>query len=237
MTKIYLSASSINDYLECSMRYYYRRFRSSEAVTPYYMTIGTIVHQALEKFWSDEKKALEFARFSSFDHPLTDKHKSKIFKHIKNYFKYFHPLVNKEDKVERFFTLQIDTDIFLRGKFDRLVGDKIFDWKTSEKPPYTVDNDVQFIIYNYAYRKLYNERPSGVYYAALKTGELISFNQRIENERILFKEIIPKMVADIKAENYIHEGKLKFFSTCQNCQYKETCWDELARGNLDFRTP
>ncbi len=57
----YISASAIKDYLTCSMRYCNRRYHKSEGIATPAMLMGSVVHDALEKEWRSEGRALAHA--------------------------------------------------------------------------------------------------------------------------------------------------------------------------------
>jgi len=227
---INLSASSIKDYISCNKKYYYRRFFSSKAEPNIYMEIGTIVHNAIEKYWNDETLAMAYANEESKNIGIDSR---KITNSLNSYFRYFRDFVSPSDELEKFFKLPYtDThydNVYILGKFD-LVSRKnsVFDWKTSQKPPKVIYDDVQFILYDWAFKKVYGYAPANVYYASLTTGKLIKYRENKAYTDVLFNEVIPSMLDAINNDDYPRTGMLNYFKQCHNCSFRSLCWDELA---------
>ena len=112
-------------------------------------------------------------------------------------------------------------NVFLVGKIDRISGGNIFDWKTARRPPSRLDTDVQFILYHFAYKTLFGKEPTGIYYGALSTGELVKYNHNEKYEELLLKSLLPKMIFDISQQNFQRDGLFK--KSCYRCNYKKDC--------------
>lgn len=221
---LYLSASSIQDYLDCSQRFFYRTTQKEQAISSDDMLVGTIVHDMIEHFWNDEptarRNALEQAEFFN----LGATKKGKIETSLDFFFTNFNGMLSPEDEIEYKFKLTLDKDIFLVGKIDRISHGNVFDWKTTTNPPKSIDTDIQFIIYTEAYRRLFGKEPIATYYASLMTGKLIKLNPSQTLTNTLFNDIIPIMSRAIKAKEFYRKGI--FTNNCFNCSYKETCFEE-----------
>jgi hypothetical protein len=144
---------------------------------------------------------------------------------MENYFYNFFPLMSANFKAEQRFKIPLERDVFVVGKLDRIADGKVFDWKTARKPLTNIDNNIQFILYNWAFKKLYGAEPSGVYYAALTNGSLVKYNGNPIVEDFLFGEVVPQLVEAIRSKNYIHNGI--FRKSCFRCSYSDTCLKEV----------
>lgn len=222
---IYISASGLKDYLNCSKQLGYRLFESEKAESTIYQTIGLIAHKAIEKHWDNQIEAVKFIESASFKVGLDFVNTEKIKFYIDKFFKDFRPLLYNNDGIEKRFKLKIADDVFLVGVFDRITQGLIFDWKTTNRPPQNIDSDVQFVLYHYAYENLYNKKPLGLYFASLYSGKLISYHHNQNYQELIFNEILPQMVYDIRKKNFIKEGIFK--KTCYMCNYKKDCLKEI----------
>jgi RecB family exonuclease len=235
---IYLSASSIKDFISCERKYWYRRFASDKRATSVAADTGTVVHKIIEKDWNNKKRGL--AKLEKFP---DDYDYIKALHSLENFYKKFQHLLNKNDLIEKKFNVKYARGVKLVGMMDRVTSNGIiYDWKTNKRLPLDLSNDPQFIIYHYAYSKLHKRPPSGVYFASLSHGRLIKFKYNKVKEDILLNEIIPDMLENIKKENFNPTGLYRF-STCRNCFFKEHChqWlglednNELDRTQFNFR--
>lgn len=228
---VYISASSIKDMLSCSMKGHHRRFNKDKAVLSIPIIKGTIVHDSLEKHSKSLENAIEFAKNQAEWYNIVEKDWKHIKSSIKGYFSYFSGIVGEDVEIEKRFKFQYSDDVFIVGKWDLIsVGNIVYDWKTTKRPPISIDNDPQFIIYHQAYKETYGVYPSAVFYAALVTGKLIKFNPHKAYINLLFDEIIPKIVDDVKNNNFVHDGIMKWEYPCKNCMYQKFCFSELEQG-------
>lgn len=230
---INISASLLNDYISCSRKAYYRVFKRDVAVPNKYMIMGTIVHDAIEKYWDNKDRAFRYVTAQTDERNLSNE-TDNLLTYVDTYFNEFSKFIRKGDLIEKFFKLKMDNGVYLVGKFDRVSNGVIYDWKTSSKPPRNLENDVQFIIYYHAYRKMYKKPPTAAFYASLAQGRLIpySYNEFYYNE--LFNGVIPDLINDIKSKNFNREGIFKK-GTCYFCSYKEDCLKGLNDG-MDGRS-
>jgi PD-(D/E)XK nuclease superfamily protein len=223
---VFVSASVIKDYLKCSQMAYYRIFEPELKISNREMVIGDIVHKAIEKAWQDKDVALNLA-FSLCKKQDVDAVGVQSVEHfINTFFERFSFLLSKEDKVEKFFKIKYYDDVYLVGKFDRINKGTVLDWKTTANPPKKVDNDPQFIIYDLAYTLLYGNRPEGLYYASLKEGNLIRYNESKEHSTTLIEKVIPRFVEDVRRKNFAKTGL--FSGACYRCPFKVPCLGEKS---------
>jgi len=214
---IYISASAIKDFLSCSMKLYYRTHLPELSVSTNAMQTGIVVHYALENFWNEKDSAFHYIESNLYGGQL-----EKATMSLHTFFDSFSWILTDEDEIEKKFKIPLGNNVYLIGKIDRISGANIYDWKTTAKPPKSINNDIQFMIYYIAYIGLYGIQPSSVCYASLSNGNLIKLKVNDEAVSILQKEIIPKTVSALIDNNYAREGVFRG-NTCYNCTYKEAC--------------
>jgi hypothetical protein len=217
---IFISASLLEDYISCNRKVYYRVNKPEAGIQNEEMIIGEIVHKAIELYYDDISAGLDY-----FSSEMNVRLPSQSIEYgllcLGNYYKSFQPLLYKDDLVEVKFKIKIDGDVFVVGKMDRVSNGNVFDWKTARSPSTNISNSIQFILYNWAFKKLYNHEASGVYYAALGTGKLLKLLPNPNVEALLINELIPSAVRDIKSKLYLRNGM--FRKACYRCPYSETC--------------
>lgn len=231
---INISKSLIEEYLSCNRKVYYRLNRPLKMLPTKEMIMGDIVHRAIEKFWDDREKASEFVKENFLKYRNMNMDLDFYLKCVDTFFYKFYPLMSKTDKIETKFKIPIYKDVFIVGRLDRISNKKIFDWKTTRNPPSSVNNDVQFILYDWSYRQMYGHDPHGVYYASLSTGNLIKYKKDSFLEKMLIDKLIPELVSLIRKNNFVPNGI--FNRSCYRCQYRETCHKELGKDVLDSST-
>ncbi len=220
---IFVSASSLQDYIACEQKIYYRLFEKGEAVPSREMLMGTITHKVLEKMWDSKEKAIDLGRNLCQEYGLDKIAESSVEHFINVYFENFSYLCRSADKIEKRFKVKlVGSDVYLVGVFDRIVrGGMVIDWKTSANPPKRIDNNVQFIIYDMAYNLLYKRPPEGLYLAALKDGSLVRYSESKEHADTLITKIIPEFVEAVRTKSFIKTGL--FNGSCYRCPYKLPC--------------
>jgi hypothetical protein len=229
---IFVSASALKDYLKCPKMAYYRIFEPEYKTSNREMIIGEIVHRVVEKAWKDLDVALNLGRALAENNDIDAVGKQSIEHFIHTFFENFIPLLTIEDKVEKFFKVKLEEDVYLVGKLDRVSRGIVFDWKTNSTVPKVIDNDPQFIIYNHAYNLIYNKQPEGIYFGSLKTGGLIRYNESKEHSDALINHIIPNYIDDVRKKNFIKQGL--FNGACYRCPFKIPCLGEKNVVYSDF---
>lgn len=226
-----LSASMIKDFLSCDRKAYYRLNQPEEQEQTYQMAVGSIVHNVLEEAWNDYDKAIELAESKIKQYNLK-RGSSIVFKSIVSFFDHFTYLVNEDDTIEEYFKIPYADDITLVGKFDRITKDGIMiDWKTGSIAPTDIGNDVQFILYEYAYTKLRGEPPKRIFYVSLPTRKVVPY----ERNEILIKEFfnvtLPYVAEGLKysmKNNYFVRTGMFGYKICDNCAFSDVCYKELG---------
>lgn len=217
---IYLSASSIADYIKCPKRVFFRIHKPFPPILSREMVLGISMHHILERGWKTREKAYEILGEEKEKLKLTKKEHTDFSFMIDLFFLNFRGLLGDSDLIEYMFKLQLYDDVFLVGKMDRVSQGNVFDWKTGATAK-NLQGDVQCIIYDYAFNKLFGRPPSSVCIGALKQGQLVPYSKNDLYTNELFDAIIPKMIKTIKSENY---EKLGLFSHgCFRCQFREGC--------------
>jgi len=225
---IYVSASSLKDFIKCSKKVYYRIFEPSLAVQSEASTLGIIAHKILEQSWDDKERAVSLASKMCLQENLGDHAINSIETYVHTYFEKFSKLLKPSDLIEHRFKVKLDTDVFLVGVFDRVSAGNVYDWKTTTKTPTRIDNDIQFNIYNMAYKMLFNSPPTGLYLASLREGRLVRYVESKQHIDTLRNGIIPEFVETIRKKEFIKSGL--FSNQCYYCPYKTDC---LSKGEED----
>jgi hypothetical protein len=190
------------------------------------MIIGSAVHYVIEKYWNNDKLATDNLLSYLELNNITNREDINYAIHCTlTFFNNFKQYLNNDDFVEIRFRLPIGgTDAQLVGKIDRISNGNIFDWKTTRNPPKRLLNDLQFIVYNWAYKQKYNKNPVNSYYGSLSNGDLIMHNITGDSESYVFDELIPEVIHSIKQGSYSHTGV--FAKSCFRCPYRSSCLKE-----------
>lgn len=218
---LHLSATSIKDFLVCNQRYYYRINYPEESSTNEDMEVGTGIHKLVEVHALDENfmKLAEEAskRFTA------KKYADKYFQCAYNFYHdpFIHQIISKDDLVEKSFKIKIAEDVYIVGKMDRVTEDGVvIDWKTSKNTPKSIDDDIQFLVYYWAYHKLFSKRPAIVMHYNLYNGEYVTL-KITDKYNTLFDEVIPGIIRQIKSGNYYKSGI--YTGGCYMCNFKQFC--------------
>lgn len=220
---IQLSASSIKDFISCEMKYYYRINAPEQAAETVELVRGKLIHEILEKGWRDRNSANKIASGLRISNTNMD----KIILWMDKFFENFRPLCKDTDNVEQFFKLPYE-GIKIVGKIDRILdADVVIDWKSSASKPRNLENDIQFILYDWAYTRMFGKRPSVMFIGHLPTGSLIKYEENPIFRKLLFDEIIPTMIGKIQSKSYAHTGIFQWVKQCDRCVFQEYCYKEL----------
>lgn len=240
---IRLSATSIKDYVECPQRFWYRTHRKETAEPSKYAVFGQIVHEAIEKFdepgpavkWSEAE--WDERSMGTFGPKFGKKPPRDFARYLGNYFYTVEPKLKAEkiDKAEFFFRVAWknwdgNKPVEIVGKMDRVIDDKIYDWKTgTRKPSDLTIQDIQFYVYHWAYNEIFGEAPE-VYYGFLYKPEIF----RVDIKPKLLNDDLPKIVNRLLDD--IDRPPYRVFGyQCNSCFYKRICWrDADDRPNLEF---
>lgn len=218
---IHVSASALKDFVACEQKVYYRIFEAGVSIPSKEMLMGTITHKVLEKEWNDLDKAIKLIDTLCNKYKMDIMATTSIEHFVYTYFERFKLMVTGNDKIEQRFKVKLYDDVYLVGVFDRISRGLVIDWKTNANPPKKIDGDIQFILYDLAYRLMYNKPSEGVYLAALKDGSLVRYNESINHSEVLINQLIPDFVKTIRSKNFTKTGL--FNGSCYRCPYKIDC--------------
>lgn len=234
MRRLYLSASSMKDFMDCSYRFYLRREHKDSAEITDDIIFGRIVHEAIEKY-DDEEHAVAWAN-DEWEREKSEGNASfvtivreppKSFRvQLSNYYNKIVPLLGPRATalVEWKFEYIWAPNVWIIGKMDRIDNDIIYDWKTGNRLPdkYTL-RDFQFYLYYLMYGKIFKRAPRAVVYGHLATGQLLPLDI---NEELVYNasRLVDRVVADITER----PAERRFGYHCKSCLYKTKC-EELLR--------
>lgn len=218
---IYISKSSLNDFILCHRKVYYRIFTDLRPTPPKEVIRGSIVHKILEKFSGSLDEAKTNVEKLAKQYSLDKKDFDYIMTCVSNFSEFFLPLLSNNDLIEHNFKVPYADDVYIVGVFDRVSSGNVFDWKTSSRVPRSINTDIQFILYNYAYKNLFNTPANALYYASLATGRLLMYNEEKFIVDELFNKIIPHFLDVVKRKNFARTGI--FSGGCYRCFWKESC--------------
>lgn len=231
---VFLSASSISDFISCSQKVKYR-FSKTLQIPTKGMTIGRIAHKAIEEGWRYKPATYDAIRKMASDNNLTKSDVVNLEFMMDIFFLNFKPSLRDDDLVEYSFKLHLYDDVFIVGKIDRISNGNIFDWKTSSKIPKRTDNDVQCIIYDYAYTRIFGEPPKSVNVCSLSKGNLVPYMKKDIYVKEVFENIIPRMIRTVKNSSFERTGM--FNHSCFMCPYKHVCLGRGVERELDYPEP
>lgn len=221
---IYLSASSIADFISCPQKVLYRITKPFPQVRSSYMIRGEVAHYAIERGWKDRSRALEIVRQESKRHGLAKKDVTDLEFMMDVFFLNFQSRLGENDLIEYNFKVPLYDDVFIVGKMDRISSGDIYDWKTG-KVPSRLSNDVQCIIYDWAFKKIFEREPHGIFVAPLAKGELVTYVKDEFYTKELFNNIIPRMIRTVRNQTYERLGM--FNHSCFMCPYKVGCLERV----------
>lgn len=224
---VYLSASSIADFIDCPQKVLYRITKPFPEVKSVAMIKGTIAHYALEKGWNDRDRALHLVRQECKNEGLSKKDLTDLEFMVDIFFLNFRHLVKDTDLIEHNFKIPLHDDVFIVGKMDRISEGNLYDWKTGSKIPSRLSNNVQCIIYDWAFKKIFDREAKSINIASLAKGELVPYIKDDFYIKEVFNNIIPRMIRTIKNQSYERLGM--FNHSCFMCPYKIGCLER----NLD----
>jgi CRISPR/Cas system-associated exonuclease Cas4 (RecB family) len=227
---IYLSASSIKDFIACPRKVMYRVKKTVEPISSTEMGMGTVVHKALELGWRTRDVAYAIMKDEAKKAGMKKADTYTMEFCLDMFFLNFRDLVREDDLIEWNFKLPLYDDVFIVGKVDRISNGNVFDWKTGQTAT-NLSYDIQCIIYDWAYQKQFNKSASSICIGALKKGELIPYHKNSLYVDEVFNNIIPRMIRTIKNEWW--EERLGLFNhSCFRCPYRIGCL-EKKENELD----
>lgn len=228
---ITLSQSSISDYLACSQRYKYRLTMPEEAHPTQEMSVGNIVHKALEMKWgADRNDRYQFTMSLASEYNIDISGIDRINECLLAYDSWFvggevgdlYRRFSDNDLCEYYFKEKLYDDVYINGKIDRIVtdGDIVIDWKTGSTQRTYLGTDIQSILYYMMYNKIFGKYPQVMVVNLLKQ-KLVAFQPNKKYIDTLMNSIIPMIVYQIKNKVFYKEGYFNY--SCRNCPYIGIC--------------
>jgi hypothetical protein len=217
---IYLSASSIQDFIKCPQKVFYRLKKTVPEQKSREMIMGQIAHLAIEQGWKNRDHAYSIIDYETRKNGLRLADKTHLQYMIDLFFLNFQPRLGENDLIEYNFKIKLYEDVFIVGKIDRISKGNLFDWKTG-KLPTKLHNDVQCIIYDWAFNQIFDKPPTSICLAGLTSGELLPYKKDEFYTREIFENIIPRMIRTVKHDTYERLGL--FNHSCFRCPWKEGC--------------
>jgi RecB family exonuclease len=229
------SASRIGTYQTCPRLYYYQYVDRQEQPKHILTLMGSALHKAIEAFYKQGAQPLPvfskefYGSLRQLDAATGLRGKEspgevfmigksileKIdwsFKPLEIELGFNLPFPNKEHQV---------CDI--RGFIDMIAEDgTLVDHKSGKTKPTKkkLSDNVQFLIYMWAYRQLYGQFPSKMYWHHLRTGELVEVTIDKYEERLV---TLTALIETIKSDTVFEKVEQNGF--CRNvCNFYEKCW-------------
>jgi CRISPR/Cas system-associated exonuclease Cas4 (RecB family) len=228
---IHISATSLNKFVVCPAKLYYSLYGEFEAGIPTReMSIGSLIHEMIEKFWYDKQLAYKKLPKYMAEFNLDVGDTEEVINYLEVFYNKFAPICTPDDQIERRFEVKYNDNALIVGRYDRIIGDVIIDWKTGRTPPKSIDNDIQFLLYYSVYKKFAGRLPAKVIYASLTSGDMIHLNPNQDKIDVLYSDIIPAYLRAISKNEFPRMGL--FRSACYKCEFREACLNELSVGSL-----
>lgn len=178
-----LSASRLKLYMQCPIMYKYKYLQGGEEKPNMYAINGSALHKAIELLHKDKISPLV-----TYAEKMSKYRNSKIIaqdQYVRLYSEgidilnsydptWYTPRIEKKKPVvEKWFNLKYPNDenptCSIRGYMDFVELDSVIDFKSSKLKlsKKKVESDIQFIIYYWAFHRLYGYYPSRIVYHRL----------------------------------------------------------------------
>ena len=234
---IKLSANRLKTFLECKNKYFLHYICGMETPKNIFLIRGTSVHAAFEAYHRGENPFTAYnvtwlAEMAAAPHV---EHVSRIFLEGYDYIETYiqHQDVPRQDvqrqdaQTEVYFCLPFPNEhkplAFLKGYIDLIVHPQtanatgvIVDYKTSKDKPKALDDDLQFIIYAWAYEQLYKQ-PAIIYWYHCRTGEYIQANVHGDDKLKKVHDVVAAVL------EYNKDPQFEVRAPCRWCIARDTC--------------
>jgi len=244
---IYISASSLKDFMVCKHRYAFRRMKDKSWPLTVPLVKGKVVHDAIEKLETDVISEDDIADYltrelmAGLSTPLIEFTKwDSIAKTLDSAKKMVATYIEKRKGVilENELSFKIDTHsctgipFRLVGRIDQIVerskGICVVDLKTSRLLPteFEIKGDYQFTVYAFAYESLYGKPPAALYNFHLASGKYIEY-KRTEKDMDELVVLLDLMVTEL--DYRVGEGAWEEYNKskgwhCNRCSYRYECY-------------
>jgi DNA helicase-2/ATP-dependent DNA helicase PcrA len=234
---LHLSASAINDYTECPMKYQFRHTWGVRGGPHAQMTFGVVMHTTVREFAErvqEVKKVPLEELLATYDREwysagfADDYHEQEYRKEGRRQLEEFHKKYSAAPAdvlyLEKPFELPLDNDVVITGRIDqinRIEGKRveIVDYKTGRpKDPKKAALDFQLSVYALAAKEILDLEPDRLVLYNLMTNEPVA-TTRDAKALAATKATIADVASQIRAREF----PVKPGFGCRYCDYKALC--------------
>lgn len=170
-----LSATKIQTYMTCPTWYKYRYIQGVSDRPNVYGLFGSAMHKAIEQWYSDGKDP-----HITLQEKMSDIHwDTQFIEQASRLTAQGHSMLDTLDlaehipvDLEKYFNLPYpnaeNAICTIQGYIDVATDKYIVDWKTGKEKPTKLNDNIQFIIYYWAFEQLYGKAPDYVVYHRLR---------------------------------------------------------------------
>lgn len=243
---ITLSYYQIDDYLTCPLKYKYVNILRVPIMEHHTVIYGRAMHEAVSKYFQYkiagkkmQKAELLRAFEESFDPQgfLDKKHQEERFRTgqeaLIRFFSREEELNARPKFIEEPFSFPFEKTK-INGRFDRVDEEKdgavIMDFKTSEidtqkEADKRIKDNMQLVLYAFAYENIYGKPPVRVELYFLESG-IIGRRDAKDLDFDKIKENIREVSSGIRKQNYIAKPA---YMACKFCAYNQICPDAVVK--------
>lgn len=225
------SASKVKTFHSCRRSYYYKYIEHLESKSGARAVLGRCVHKAIELGFQGEDPLQIFAHeWAEQSQEIEDrKGIGRIYDEgLKMLIQYNFeqtPPIEMEIGFELPFPDAEQPVCIMQGYIDQIFpGHIVVDLKTGLRRPLrgVLNNNPQFVIYNWAYEQLYGETPE-IFWHHLRTGEMIQADVR-GPEKV--KEIVDALLEIMEFRDFgddIRAYHRNVGTECSYCPFRKPC--------------
>lgn len=235
-----VSATKLKMFLLCQRQFYLKYIQNMTLHDWCGSIMGTAIHHAIAEHIKDPTTKPLVDYVSKYNGELAQRtpkdrfynsHKMRvqgieIVKEIQ--WELLSPLyVNNEPFIEYEFLLPYPNAdapiVMINGIIDLVTHDhKIIDHKSTKTYPDDVSNDLQFMIYHWAYEQIFKRKPNGVFWHHLRTNEMIEY---VHSDYSKLDAVIGRYLKNYGKGIKSYKKKTKKDETCTKlCAFSKVCW-------------
>jgi CRISPR/Cas system-associated exonuclease Cas4 (RecB family) len=216
-----VSASRLKTFMLCPKKFWYRYFCENEEPANIYTMLGSSVHYAISEYFENGTQP-EYSFMQKWDE-ISSGHNLdtnvSLYRRGLNILRDYRWYEEKPKFVEFEFNIPYPADkpfCYINGVFDQVYDWGVVDMKTNNEKPTKpeLDNDLQFIIYHFAYTQLFGRKPQKMIWRHLMTMEDIEVN--CDNKEHILYEAVVSLLNNVYW--FRRTGK-----HCNYCFVKEFC--------------
>ncbi|HTZ72592.1 MAG TPA: ATP-dependent DNA helicase [Candidatus Aquilonibacter sp.] len=232
-----LSASAINEYTECPMKYQFRRSWGVRGGPHAQMTFGVVMHTTIRDFAEQmhERKRVPLDDvLAAYDREwysagfTDDYHEQEYRKEGRRQLEEFHKKYSDAPPdvmcLEKPFELPLENDVVITGRIDQInrisgKGVEIIDYKTGRpKDQKKAEQDFQLSVYALAAKEVLDLEPERLILYNLMTNEPI-----VTSRDAKALAATKATIADVARQIRAGEFPVKPGFGCRHCDYKPIC--------------